>query len=297
MPNLKEIEKFDKVVIYHRGCTDGFAAAWLARKVWKDALFLAAMYGEDTGYFDLLRGKDILITDFSFPRADLERLHSISKSLLVLDHHQTAQKDLEGLPYCRFDNNKSGATLTLNWVKEQGCEVSNDIELLALYIEDRDLWKFALPDSEIISIAIRSYPQNFDVWDELFLDNKVPWEKLKQEGSAIQKYRKQMIEIHVNRASYLTIGGYDVPVVECSNNDIISEVATKLAEYHPFAACYYFVGDKVVFSLRSIPPDGIDVSEIAKLYGGGGHKHASGFAVPAAFRIWLQSIVNNDKSK
>lgn len=292
MIDLKQIEKYEKVVIYHRGCTDGFASAWLARKVWKNALFIAAMYGEDLKYLELLKGKDILITDFSFPRPNLEYLHSISRSLLVLDHHQTAQKDLEGLPYCRFNNDKSGATLTLDWIKENGYPVSSDLELLACYIEDRDLWKFNLPDSQIVSIAIRSYPQDFNVWDELFKDDKVPWEKLKQEGSAIQKYRQQIIDIHVERASYLTIGGYDVPVVECSNNDIISEVASKLAEYHPFAACYYFVGDKIVFSLRSIPPDGIDVSEIARLYGGGGHKHASGFAIPAAFRIWLQSMIN-----
>jgi nanoRNase/pAp phosphatase (c-di-AMP/oligoRNAs hydrolase) len=34
-----------------------------------------------------------------------------------------------------------------------------------------------------------------------------------------------------------------------------------------------------VFSLRSTE-EGLDVAEIAKQYGGGGHKHASGFRVP-----------------
>ena len=37
--------------------------------------------------------------------------------------------------------------------------------------------------------------------------------------------------------------------------------------------------DGRVFSLRSTE-EGLDVSEIAKQYGGGGHKHASGFRVP-----------------
>ena len=42
-------------------------------------------------------------------------------------------------------------------------------------------------------------------------------------------------------------------------------------------ACYYDGPEYRVFSLRSRAPDGEDVSEIAKQYGGGGHRHASGF--------------------
>ena len=34
-----------------------------------------------------------------------------------------------------------------------------------------------------------------------------------------------------------------------------------------------------IFSLRSTE-DGLDVSEIASKFGGGGHKHAAGFSVP-----------------
>jgi nanoRNase/pAp phosphatase (c-di-AMP/oligoRNAs hydrolase) len=48
---------------------------------------------------------------------------------------------------------------------------------------------------------------------------------------------------------------------------------------YPFAGCYWDTPEGRVFSLRS-RDDGADVGEIAKLYGGGGHKHASGFRVP-----------------
>lgn len=47
---------------------------------------------------------------------------------------------------------------------------------------------------------------------------------------------------------------------------------------YPFAACYWDTPEGRVFSLRS-KDDGFDVGEIAKQYGGGGHKHASGFRV------------------
>lgn len=50
---------------------------------------------------------------------------------------------------------------------------------------------------------------------------------------------------------------------------------------HYFAGCYWVTSEGVVFSLRS-PEDGADVGAIASLYGGGGHRHASGFRVPLA---------------
>jgi oligoribonuclease NrnB/cAMP/cGMP phosphodiesterase (DHH superfamily) len=52
-----------------------------------------------------------------------------------------------------------------------------------------------------------------------------------------------------------------------------------MAQGEPFAACYWDVANgERVFSLRSAD-DGVDVSEIAKKFGGGGHPHASGFKV------------------
>lgn len=51
------------------------------------------------------------------------------------------------------------------------------------------------------------------------------------------------------------------------------------SEGEKFAACYWDTPDGRVFSLRSTD-DGMDVSEIAKVFGGGGHEHASGFKVP-----------------
>ena len=49
----------------------------------------------------------------------------------------------------------------------------------------------------------------------------------------------------------------------------------------PFAATYFDTGNIREFSLRS-SPDGVDVSLVAEMYGGGGHKHASGFRISIA---------------
>jgi len=51
----------------------------------------------------------------------------------------------------------------------------------------------------------------------------------------------------------------------------------------PFGVCYFELGGKRVYSLRSV--HGVDVSEIAKAYGGGGHPAAAGFEVPVGFTV------------
>jgi nanoRNase/pAp phosphatase (c-di-AMP/oligoRNAs hydrolase) len=42
---------------------------------------------------------------------------------------------------------------------------------------------------------------------------------------------------------------------------------------------YYDTEDNRKYSLRSVE-GGVDVSEVAALFGGGGHKHAAGFKIP-----------------
>lgn len=73
------------------------------------------------------------------------------------------------------------------------------------------------------------------------------------------------------------IGGYAVPVANLPYT-MASDAGHKLAESAPFGACYWDTPEGRVFSLRS--QGEFDVSEIAKQYGGGGHKNAAGFRVP-----------------
>jgi hypothetical protein len=69
------------------------------------------------------------------------------------------------------------------------------------------------------------------------------------------------------------VSGCNVPVTTAS--DAVGE----LAKGQPFAAGYYGGEAGRRFSLRS-DPNGLDVSDIAASYGGGGHRSASGFFAP-----------------
>ena len=59
---------------------------------------------------------------------------------------------------------------------------------------------------------------------------------------------------------------------------------TLMAQGEPFAACYWDTAEGRVFGLRATD-DGVDVSDVAKQYGGGGHAKAAGFKVPRSHEL------------
>lgn len=262
------------LVIYHRNCWDGFCAAWLVKAIMPDAEFFAANYGEAPPE---VSGKTVYILDFSYPRAVLLEMGRRAQSILVLDHHASSEQELSDLPFCRFEKHKSGARMTAEYFHRE------DIvgKWLIAYTEDRDLWRHALPDSQIINAALRSYPLDFKVWDEL--GARLP-ESFVPEGRAIRRLEKQIILTHARNAREITM--CEEKILSVNATVLFSEIAGELAKGRPFGACYFDRQDgKRQWSLRS-DENGLDVSVIAKNFGGGGHKNAAGFeqtGSPASF--------------
>jgi uncharacterized protein len=63
---------------------------------------------------------------------------------------------------------------------------------------DRDFWRKSLPDGDEFTIALRSYPQDFEVWDQLWHDGP---SRLIAEGKSIQRYYRQRVE-ELKRSAY-----------------------------------------------------------------------------------------------
>jgi oligoribonuclease NrnB/cAMP/cGMP phosphodiesterase (DHH superfamily) len=258
--------------IYHGACDDGFGAAFAVWKRDGDSVdYHPGVYGVAPPD---VTGLDVAIVDFSYKRPVMVELASKAKSILVLDHHKTAQADLDGLAAecpnveVQFDMARSGAVMA--WQYFHGAAIPE----FFLYLQDRDLWTKRLPGVDDFTMALRSYPQDFRAWNALY-DSP---QKLIAEGKSIHRYYRTLIDSAKKHYFMRDIGGYTVPVVNGSLF-MSSEVAGELAEGHPFAAMYAETEKGVIWSLRS-RNDGVDVSEVAKRYGGGGHKNAAGFTVP-----------------
>lgn len=257
--------------IYHGNCADGFGAAWALRQAIPEAEFYPATYQEPPPDVSERR---VIMVDFSYKRLMLLDMADKAETILILDHHKSSKEDLIDLPanvVAVFDMERSGAMMT--W---QHLFPGVPPPRLLEHIQDRDLWRFALPGTREIMANVFSYPYDFDVWDMLMATDV---ETMRVGGEAIErKHHKDIADLVKITRIRMIIGGFDVPVANIPHM-MSSDAGHLMAQGEPFAACYWDTPDGRVFSLRS-SNEGQDVSAIAKQYGGGGHRNAAGFKVP-----------------
>lgn len=265
----------DRMVIYHGNCFDGFTAAWICQRFteeWHGAEFYPAKYGET---IPDCSDRHVLIVDFSYPRDELLDLNGVCASLRVLDHHKTAEADLEGLPFCTFDMERSGAGLAWDEL------VGGPRPWLVDAIEDRDLWRLRIPSTQRILAYVATQPHEFANWDHML--NAMGENEVVRAGAYIREYIDQYGRLARAEARRERVGGIEMltinaPYMNCSDH-INGLLDVTVAGGGGMVAASYFrrADGRWQFSLRSLAP--FDCSEIAKQYGGGGHAQAAGFDV------------------
>ena len=261
-------------VIHHQDCPDGFGAAYAAwLKLGDNATYVPGKYGDQPP--EMPPDSIVYVLDFSYPRNTVIELWK-NHSLTLLDHHKTAQESLTGLPGCLVYLSKSGAALS--W---QHFHPDQKMPDLLAYVQDRDLWKFELPNSREISAYIYSKGYNFQTWSEMhrILETHPQGAKAVEIGEAVLQVQEYQLEALTKPPRIKDIGGYQVPTVYAPI--LQSEIGERLLELHPdapFVGIYHEMEDSRKWSLRSKP--GFDVSEVARSMGGGGHPQASGFTEP-----------------
>lgn len=267
------------LVIYHKGCLDGIAAAWVFYTHFGDALeYHEGVYGDP---IPDVKGKLVYMLDFSYKSDVMIEILKQAKEVIILDHHESAINDLATIPleysnlnmsYCTTKN--SGCIIAWNYLKS-----SKPLKILE-YIQDRDLWKFELPGTKEICAALYAGEPTYKLLSDLNLS------RLLVIGSALVKAQESNVERIIKTCARSFVlrdnegGMIPVPVVN-ANHMFSSDIGNALANLTDLkiGATYYDTETHRQFSLRSIE-GGPNVAEIAAIYGGGGHKHASGFRVP-----------------
>jgi uncharacterized protein len=257
------------LVIYHAECSDGFCSAWIAKLAMPNTETYSAFHNQDPPD---VSGKDVFLLDFAYRREILEQMKSKSRSLLILDHHKTAQKDLQGLWYCIFDLDHSGAGLAWNYFKRK---IGGLKPWIVEYVEDRDLERWLLPFSHEINAALDTYPFDFNVWTELVkMPKKQTLDKMINEGKPIVKYQERLVDRIVKSARPVKICSHSVLAANTTTQ--MGETALRLAQGKSFGVSWFQRADgQYVYSLRSI--GNCDVSKIAEHFKGGGHTRSAGF--------------------
>ena len=278
---MKNVTYRNTLVIYHSPCLDGFTSAWVAKQaLGNTADYVAGSYTDaESCELPDVDGRLVYLLDFSYPKDVMLELADRAKTVVILDHHKSAQLDIQelldnGVIEGEFDMDRSGAMMAWNFFFFDQ-EPPKFIE----YVQDRDLWKKELPHCEEVNLAMFAYDYTFANWDEIAATSI---DKLHSDGITIHRKHMKDVRELLDHVQYMTIGGHqNIPTVN-ANHFFGSDLGALLCKDQPFAAYYWANADgTIVFGLRSNADyeQALDVSIIAKAYGGGGHPNASGFRI------------------
>jgi oligoribonuclease NrnB/cAMP/cGMP phosphodiesterase (DHH superfamily) len=268
------------VVLYHND-SDGLASAAAAYAVLgTKAVYHPVQYNQPVPDVTLDKDTILYIVDFSYPLKTLQDLTSKVKEIMVIDHHETAMKDLESFEFCVYNMELSGAELTWNYF-HPGKPVPRMIQLVG----DRDLWNFNYADSKPFEAGIRSSGRYGEVayWAQLLEDEGAldiilanGWTQLKPINEYINSFVKS------DKYTIVKFRGHRCAVYNTTYliSDLAEGIYSSTDQIADMTMSYFITSDlKMVFSLRASKHNDVDVGSIAKSLGGGGHRKASGVAM------------------
>ncbi len=230
--------------------------------------------------FDLntiLLNEKIWIVDFSFKPEIMEEILKITRDIIWIDHHKTAMEykysvELEGIR----DNNFSGCELAWKYICPNK-SMPRIIEMLGRY----DIWDFSKygNDLNILQAGIRLYnnnPNSFE-WvgwltkDEQELDRLM---EIMNKGVIALQYRDNYYTSLIKGLSFFV--KFEGHKAICCNAGLVSsQLFDSIKDDYDLMIPFVFDGKQWTVSLYT--KKDIDCSELAKKYGGGGHKQAAGF--------------------
>lgn len=276
-PTQDDIDRPVDQVLYHSPCLDGSCAAWVASLKHPGAEYVPCVPSRPPGVSS--RGRHVLMLDVAYDRQEMIRIASEAASVVVLDHHETNHEQLADLPFYLFDPNHSGARMAWDYFNP-----GERVPWIVDYVEDGDFWRFQLRGSQLVRCHLEMLPRdNWDAWTQAAASSP---EAVMGLGWVSYATKKQVVLDTVSSAFLADLGGHQVPVAVASA--YWSEVAGELSKGALFGATVRQVPDGAwVYSLRS--SGDFSVAEVAKKFGGGGHRQSAGFSVPQPVHRYLGS--------
>jgi uncharacterized protein len=264
-------------IIYHKRCPDGFGAAYAAWKKFGDtAEYIPAGYGDELP--EGLSGKEVYILDFSYESSEaMQELLETTGKLIVLDHHQSSKERVESVPEHVYDATRSGATIAWSYFHPD-----TPMPRLMTYLEDGDLYHYALAETRDVFSYLALQPDDFLIWDSIAeqLDDETLRPAFLEKAALSTEYFKSFAQLSIEAAKKVMFEGYEcyftttLPSITMRSY-VANELYKKLP---PLSLVVTAHPNGFGVSIRS---DGtIDVSEIAGKYGGGGHPGSAGFFIP-----------------
>ena len=246
----------------------------------------------------------LFITDISVNKEIADKLLSVSDKVILLDHHKTALW-LNEYPYALVQvedesvGKMCGAYLFYEYLKKNHKEFDDTpaLKLFIDYVRMYDTWEWKEKYDNIIPKRLNDLmyidgPNEFidkmvyRLGNNLFIFDDTDLMKLQIEQTYINSYITQKNEtLMVNDSLFPE---YTVGITFADK--YISELGNKLCELHPELDFVVLINmSTLAVSYRTVKDD-LDLSDIAKRFGGGGHPKASGSRFDASI---VNDMLNN----
>ena len=288
-------KQIKRLGIYHSKDTDGHFSGALLKYKYPDIELRGWDYRDEVPSFESMYGFDeIILIDVTFPFDILQELGTKTK-LTVIDHHVSFKKQVDNhlqighdvvtddLKYIAFeyiyDDKLSACELGFKYYFGY---IPPIIELVGKY----DTWRAnGTSEWETVVLPMKYYlygkvnkPDDVkNYWFDKYSGDTV--DSMLEIGESIMEYERKMDESKTNSYAFER-EAYGLRALCINTNFMSSEtMITKFdSSKHDIMLGFAYNGNNWGISLRGIG-DKIDVSEIAKLRGGGGHSQSAGFQV------------------
>ncbi len=256
---------------------DGKAAAFIVARYetpWAGVHKMVAMnYGTPFPLDTIGEGETVWIVDFSIDPLEMLALLGRTDKVRWIDHHKTAiekyanfPKDIAGLR----EDGTAGCVLTWRYCfPDKPCPRA--IELVG----DRDVWRWQYGQETADFCAgaqmMDTHPHS-DFW-EYMLNDSHQFIRVCDQGKIVNAYRAKFYDDMLKSIGFdAGLDGYRCLCLNAAR--VGSESFGEAIHEYDICSSFYHDGKQFTISLYS---EKIDVSEIAKAHGGGGHRGASGF--------------------
>lgn len=271
--------------------------------------FIPIDYSKPFPLETIRKDEQVWIVDYSISPDEMRRLLGITQDVTWIDHHKTAIEKYADFPYAIRGIRKDGeagcvlAWKYIHWWTDRGegeIDLKRDrsehypVPTAIMYVGDRDIWawKFGETTKHFHAGAQSHNTLPYSEFWWRCLDREIEprpgtgntearirgiefFDKLLSDGKVVERYRRFYYQDYCAELSFpVEIDGHKALALNVAKVGSEALGGDEAFKEHAILCPFYFDGKQFTVSLYSKT---VDVSEIAKKYGGGGHKGASGF--------------------
>jgi oligoribonuclease NrnB/cAMP/cGMP phosphodiesterase (DHH superfamily) len=265
------------VCFYHDDADGRCSAAIIRRALGQEVICIPMKYGGQVPWDLVAQAEIVVVVDFSFPLVDMERI-AAEAELTWIDHHITALTDLQSLANVPGARALDKAACVLAW---NTYFPEDPVPMAVVYVGDRDIWKHEYPETRHFGEGLyheNTSPDNEVLWGPLLENDQDFLMKLIDRGRILYDARMKRGERALKRRGIeVEFEGHHTLILNNVGTGDLGEMIRKKG--YAIGYCYYeAMQNGEIMTFVTLYSDTVDVSKIAKKFGGGGHKAAAGFS-------------------